>query len=111
VAGVQDTICLKLVGSCGVASHETKSDALGKYDSAEELALIQTLRTGEQACTYPIVPLFRVSAGGIPKALARILGAGEQTYSYPIVPLFRVSAGGYRTRRERCRVGSGGRIA
>ena len=63
---LQDTICRKLVGSCGFASHETTSDALGKYGSAEELALIWTLGTGEQAYTYSIVLLFRVSAGGIP---------------------------------------------
>jgi hypothetical protein len=63
----QGTRCHKLVGSCGVASHEPTSDALDKYGSAEELTLIRTLGTGEQAYTYPIVPLFRVSARGIPK--------------------------------------------
>jgi hypothetical protein len=35
MAGVQGdsqrTICFKLVGSCGFPSHETASDALGKY--------------------------------------------------------------------------------
>jgi hypothetical protein len=71
VAGVQGdsqgTIYPKLVGSCGFASHEPTSDTLEKCGSAEELALIRTLGTGEQAYTYPIVPLFRVSAGGIPK--------------------------------------------
>ena len=53
----------QLVGSCGFASLETTSDALGKYGSAEELALIRTLGTGEQAYTNPIAPLFRVGVG------------------------------------------------
>jgi hypothetical protein len=52
-----------LVGSCGFPSHETASDTLDKYGIVEELALIRTLGTGEQAYTYPFVPLFRVSAG------------------------------------------------
>jgi hypothetical protein len=59
----QGTICFTLVGSCGFAYHETKSDTLGKYGIVEELALIRTLGTGEQAYTYPLVPLFRVSSG------------------------------------------------
>jgi hypothetical protein len=48
----------KLVGSCGFPSHETTSDTLCKYCIVEELALIRTLGTGEQAYTYPIVPLW-----------------------------------------------------
>ncbi len=36
----QDTICRKLVGSCGFASHNIKSSALEKYDNDEEGAMI-----------------------------------------------------------------------
>jgi hypothetical protein len=70
---------IKLVGSCGFASHETTSDTLGKYDIVEELALIRTLGTGGQADTYPIAPLFRVSAGDTERGakVAELRGLGE----------------------------------
>jgi hypothetical protein len=59
MAGVQGdsqgTICLKLLGSFGFPSHETASDALGKYGSAEELTLIRILGTGEQAYNCPVL--------------------------------------------------------
>jgi hypothetical protein len=47
---------------------------LSKYGSAEELAMIWTLGTGEHAFyTYPIIPLFRVSADGIPNEARAML--------------------------------------
>jgi hypothetical protein len=79
VAGCK--ICLELVGNCGFASHDTKSDALGKYGVPEEVELI------------------------------RIPGTGVKAYTSPIAPLSKVSVGVYRTRRERSRVGRAGKRA